>query len=168
MRLGRLDASGSEIAEHSIGPSEQCAFFPNMRGFTVADGGRYRLTMPGQQLPATGLRFRLTNAYRPTDTFLLAVPWAGNVPVAGRVESGTGVDLSTGVAEGVLRILSNTGNSIGDVLADPTGSVIWQDTVNNEVWIKHVGGLTWPMAGGGLQSDANILRQQRVYLTPAP
>ncbi len=168
MRLGRLDASGSEIAEHSIGPSEQCAFLPNMRSFTVADGGRYRLTMPGQQLPATGLRFQLTNAYRPTDTFLIAVPWSGNVPVTGRVESGLGVNLSTGVAQGVLRILSNTGNSIADVLADPTGGVIWQDTVNNEVWIKHVGGLNWPMAAGGLQSDRNILRAQRVYLTPAP
>ena len=105
---------------------------------------------------------------RPADTFLIAIPWAGNVPVTGRVESGGNVDPSTGVAEGVLRILSNTGSSIGDVLADPTGSVIWQDTVNNEVWIKHVGGLTWPVAAGGSQSDANILRPQMVYLTPAP
>ena len=66
-----------------------------------------------------------------------------------------------------MRNFSNTGNSIFDVMADPTGSVIWQDNANNEVWIKHVGGLVWSMVPGDPLSDRNLVREQRVYLVPA-
>jgi hypothetical protein len=166
LRLGRLNATNVEVGEHTIGPPSQTAFLPNMRSFSIAKNGWYKLTFPGVNLPSSELRFRIHNAYRATDTFLICVPWSGSTPVGGRVESGFGVNQSTGVAEGVMRILSRTGNSIMDVLADPTGGVIWQDTANNEVWIKHVGGLVWPMAPGDPQSDKNLVREQRVYLVP--
>jgi hypothetical protein len=164
LRLGRLNATDVEVGEHTIGPPSQSAFLPNMRSFSVAKNGRYKLTFPGVNLPSSELRFRIHNGYRQTDTFLICVPWSGSTPVGGRVESGSNVNQSTGVAEGVMRVLLRTGNSVADVQADPTGSVIWQDTVNNEVWIKHVGGLVWEMAAGDPMSDRNLVREQNVYL----
>ena len=167
LRLGRLSLSNVEIGEHTLGPPSESAFLPMMRSFSIAKNGRYKLTFPGVNLPSSELRFRIHNGYRPTDTFLISVPWSGSTSVAGRVESGYGVNPATGVAEGVMRNFSNTGNSILDVMADPTGSVIWQDHANNEVWIKHVGGLVWSMVPGDPMSDRNLVREQRVYLVPA-
>lgn len=170
MRVGRLNNSNVEIAEHTVGAPSQSVFFSGMRHFTLAKNGRYRMTFPGESLPTTSLTMELYNAYRATDSFLLGLPWPGNIPVGGKVQSGYGVDPSTGVAQGRLRYFSRTGNSIADVLASPTGSVIWQDTANNTVWMKHVGGLNWVIDAyhGGPESDTNLARPQLLYFYPSP
>ena len=166
MRLARLDASNLEIAEHTVGDPNVSIFFGGKTSFTVAQGGRYKLTLPGTPLPTSSLEMRFANAYRSTDNFLIGLPWPGTVPVAGRLESGLyGLNLSTAVAEGRMRVFSNTGNSIVDVLTDSTGSTIWQDNANNCVWIQHVGGLTFPISGDPL-SDQNLERLQILRLYP--
>jgi hypothetical protein len=72
---------------------------------------------------------------------------------------------TTAVAQGRMRVFSNTGTSIGDVLTDLTGSTIWQDNANNCVWVQHVGGLTFPFSGDPL-SDVNLQRLQILRLYP--
>ena len=170
MRMARLNSSNVEVGDHYIGPPAQAALlnFGKMRHFVFARNGRYLLTLPGETLPSTGLNFRLLNAYRSTDTVLIGLPWSGSVPAGGRVESGDYVNPATGVAQGVMRVFSRTGNSIADVLADPTGSVIWQDTANNTVWMKHVGGLVWPANSGHPDSRDNLARSQNVFIVPTP
>ena len=116
--------------------------------------------------PSDEVRVCLSNAYRPDDGFLVSIPWDGNTPVNARIESGNGVNLSTGVAQGRLRFLVN-GTSLSDVQNDPTGVTMWQDTANDVVWINYVGGLTWyvsPWGSQDPQADVNIDREQFLIL----
>ena len=165
MRLARLNTSNFEVADHTVGDPNVAIFFSGKTFFAAAHGGRYRLTMPGTPLPTSSLSIVIGNAYLSTDNFLIGLPWPGTVPVAGRLESGSNVNVSTGVAEGRMRVFSNTGNSVGDVLADATGTTIWQDNANNCVWVQHVGGLAFPISGDPL-SHTNLRRDQILRLYP--
>jgi hypothetical protein len=167
MRMARLNTSNVEVADHTVGDPNVSVFFAGKSYFTVAQGGRYKLTFPGTPLPTASLEMRFANAYRSTDNFLIGLPWPGTVPVAGRLESGLlyGMNPTTAVAQGRMRVFSNTGTSIGDVLTDLTGSTIWQDNANNCVWVQHVGGLTFPFSGDPL-SDVNLQRLQILRLYP--
>ena len=48
LRLGRLSLSNVEIGEHTLGPPSESVFLPNMRSFSIAKNGRYKLTFPGE------------------------------------------------------------------------------------------------------------------------
>jgi hypothetical protein len=169
MRCGRLDNSNSEIAEHTIGNPAISPFYHGMRHFTLARGGRYKLTFPAGPLPTSSLTVQLANAYRATDNFLIGVPWNGAIPAAGRLDSGyDGDSEATKLALGHARLYSNTGTSIADVLNDATGVKIWQDSANNTVWIHHVGGLALNVYGYDGHNDASLERWQIIRLRPGP
>lgn len=165
MRMARLDNNNSEVAHHLIGSPTQSLFLPGFRHFTVAQNGRYRMTFPGESLPTRSLFMELHNAYRATDTFVIGLPWPGSIPAAGRVHSGYGADPVAGVSQGRVRHFQRTGSNLNDVLADPTGRVMWQDAANNTVWIKHVGGLVW-QSGAAPDSDQDLARPQLLYIVP--
>jgi hypothetical protein len=167
MRMARLNDSNVEIAEQTIGDPSQSLFFPGMRYFAVANGGRYKLTFPNGRLPVTELRVQLENAWRATDRFLIGLPWPGNVPVAGRFDSGyDSFSEAQKLANGTTRLFVNNGTSIAHVLADPTGARIWQDSANNTVWVQAVGGLALNVYGYDGRSEDSLRRLQVIRLRP--
>jgi hypothetical protein len=166
LRAARLDAGLQEVGHNLIGDPALTTWLPNMRHFAFAKDGTYAIQFPTIPAPSDKIQIGLSNAYRADDGFLVSIPWDGNTPVNARIESGSGVNLNTGVAQGRLRFLVN-GASLSDVQNDPTGVTMWQDTANDVVWVKYVGGLTWYVSPWGNQSpqaDANIDREQTLIL----
>ena len=146
MRCARLNSNNIEVDDHTIGAPNLSVFFPNMRSFSLKNGGRYRITLPGEALPTTDLSIYLKNAYRPDDSVLVGLPWPGATPVSGRLDAGyeTHYTEAERLTSGTARLLHNTGTSISDVLADGTGATMWQDSANNTVWVQVIGGLNYP------------------------
>jgi hypothetical protein len=141
LRCARLDDTGAEVDEHTIGDPAQAYFLPNMRHFAVAKGGRYRITFPGTFVPTTHLSMWISNGYRADDDVLVGLPWSGAVPVAGRLDSGKGGHSEAQrIAAGTTRLFVH-GVDLAAVLGDATGATIWQDTANDTVWFRHRGGL---------------------------
>jgi hypothetical protein len=165
LRAARLDASLQEVGHNFIGDPSVSAYLPNMRHFAFAKGGSYALQFPNVSPPVDKVEVTFRNAQSADSEFLVSIPWDGNTPVNARIESGSGVNLNTGVAQGRLRFLVN-GTSLSDVQNDPTGVTMWQDTANDVVWVKYVGGLSWTVTpwSGGPTSDANIDRDQFLIL----
>ena len=62
-------------------------------------------------------------------------------------------------------MLTANGNSIADVLADPTGGTLWQDTANDMVWFKHVGGLTLNVYNFNGVNDGSLFRRYQLRLS---
>jgi len=167
MRLARLDTSNVEIAEQTIGEPSQSLFFPGMRYFSVASGGRYKLTIPSGRMPVSELRVQFENLWRPTDRVLVGLPWPGNVPVTGRFDSGyDGFSQAQKVANNTTRLFVNNGTSIAHVLADTTGARIWQDTANNTVWVQPVGGMALNVYGYDGRSEDSLRRMHVIRLWP--
>jgi hypothetical protein len=111
----------------------------------------------------------IANAYRPTDEFLIGLPWKGTIPAAGRVDSGEdGNSVAVKLAQGTTRLFSFTGTSIADVINDATGVTAWQDSANNRVWIHHLGGLALNVWGYDGKNDASLARSQIIRLKPGP
>ena len=140
----RQDANGAEIGRWSVlGEGSTSTFLPGMRHFAARSGGRYVLSFPNRPLPKD-FTTRLENVYRPTDSFLLGVSYDGSVNVTGFISS---IDNGTaprswafGTPEPRVRWFQ-MGTSLAAVMADSTGSTIWQDKANNLVWVKVQGGL---------------------------
>lgn len=164
MRLEHLDSSNNVVGEHTIGSALTSAVFP-FRHFGVSKGGRYRLALPGSPAPQNYLNCCIENAYRTTDTLLLALPWDGSVTVTGRIDSGTdNQTLSYRLANNTARQLQNTGTSLQDVINDASGQTIWQDRPSNLVWVKHVGGMALNVWGYDGRSDESLARTQQIRL----
>jgi hypothetical protein len=120
-------------------------------------------------MPVTELRVALENAWRATDRVLIGLPWPGNVPVAGRYDSGAdGRTEAQKLAANVTRLFVNNGTSITDVLADPTGARIWQDSANNTVWVQAVGGMALNVYGYDGRSEDSLKRHHYIRLRPGP
>ena len=164
VRLVRLDETNNYVDEHFIGDGNTSSIF-TFRHFGVQRGGRYRMELPNTAPPNDFFNVDVSNGHRSDDWFLLALPWDGNTPVTARLDSGiASTSLSNMVQAGTARALNTTGNSIADVLADSTGSTMWQDSANNLVWIKHVGGLQMNIPNFDGQNDESLLRRYRLRL----
>lgn len=165
MRLERLDANGVVIGDHLIGDGDASSVF-DFKHFGIAHGGRYRLRLPNASPPDDFFNVTIDNAWRPDDWFLLALPWSGSAPVTGRLDSGGGQQpLATRVQQGTARVLNSNGTSLADVIADPSGATIWQDTANDRVWVKHVGGLELNVYNYNGTSDASLMRRYQIRLS---
>jgi hypothetical protein len=145
MRCARLNNSNVEVGNHTIGNPSVSIFFNGFRSFSLKNGGRYKVTFPGYPLPTTNLAVYIKNAYRATDRVLIGLPWPGGTPVAGRLDAGNETHFSEAqrLSAGTTRLFAATGTSINDVLADATGTTLWQDSPNNTVWVQVVGGLNY-------------------------
>ena len=51
------------------------------------------------------------------------------------------------------------------MIADPSGATIWQDTANDRVWVKHVGGLELNVYNYNGTSDASLMRRYQIRLS---
>ena len=51
-------------------------------------------------------------------------------------------------------------------LADPTGVTLWQDSANNLVWVKPVGGMALNVYGYDGRSDESLQRVHAIRIYP--
>lgn len=172
LRVGRLNSSFVEVAEHTVGDPAEAFFFPGYRHIGVTSG-TYVFTFPNYPSPNISLRVRIGNAADANDTFLIRLPWDRNVPVLGaRIDAGVGnFAVSYRLQLGATRILSLTGNSIQSVANDPTGVTAWQDVANDAIWIKHKGGLNLAPGYGGAgeeENDLNLAKDYFIQISSTP
>lgn len=153
IRVERLDTNNNVVAEQTVGDGATTSIFV-FRHFGVTRGGRYKIVIPAVPLPTQVFTCILDNAYRPSDSVVLALPWDGTVPVNGREEAGP---TSSKVFQ--------HGNSLNDVLVDVAGNTMWLDTTNNLVWVKHVGNLNFDMNGIPPLSNEGLWRHHQIILT---
>ena len=148
-----------------IGDGDASSVF-DFKHFGIARGGRYRLRLPNAAPPGDFFNVTIDNGWRADDWFLLALPWSGSAPVTGRLDSGGGnQSLATRIQLGTARALNSAGTSLSDVIADVTGSTMWQDTANELVWVKHVGGLELNVYNYNGTDDASLMRRYQIRLS---
>jgi hypothetical protein len=149
VRVAHLNSSFVEVGVHDKGDTNDSAFYGQLGGIAVHNGGIYLVTFPDGPLPTTYITVFIHNAYRAVDSVLIGVPWPNGVVAKGRLDSSVENDSvyseATRITNGWTRIFDfSTATSAADVLADTTGETAWQDTTNNTVWVLIVGGLAYP------------------------
>ena len=132
------------------------------RHFGAMNHGYYKISYPGdptatdtnliQEEPVfapPNVVFSLStlNLWEADDWIILCLPWDGNTTPYGRYQSSAfHSSITNAVNTGQGRRMDATGTSLQDVV-NSDGSVMWQDSANNVVWIKLAGGLepysTW-------------------------
>ncbi|MEO8297512.1 MAG: G8 domain-containing protein [Burkholderiales bacterium] len=142
-----------------------------MRHFAARQDGRYVLSFPGRK-PARWVALYVGNAYRASDTFLMAVSFDGRLTASGYEMAGAQYQREWPMYSASMRGQSNVrvfkaGTSLAEVVVSD-GSVMWQDRANNLVWFKHRGGLVYPNeAGLTVNSGDYLYRYYSVVLYPA-
>ncbi|MEO8297511.1 MAG: G8 domain-containing protein [Burkholderiales bacterium] len=132
----------------------------HMRHFAARNGARYVLTFPGRQ-PPKWVAFNISNAYRTSDAFVMAVSFDGRLDASAYLIAGAQYQREQPMFSASMRNSNQArvmiaGSSLADVTASD-GAVLWQDRANNLVWFKHRGGLNYPNAASLPPNDAEAL-----------
>jgi hypothetical protein len=143
IEVTRQDANGHPIGAWSVADGATSTMLPNMRHFAARPGGRYILRFPGKPNPKW---FAMTvgNAYRPTDSMLMAVAFDGNTTATGHTVSGYEHGRQAPPEPSTTRAFTPA-HSLAEVAAG-AGNKLWQDRANHLVWFKLQGGLSYPNA----------------------
>ena len=150
-----------------------------MRHFAAVPGGRYQIGMPTHTHAPRYVAFNIDNAYRESDSLLLAIPFDGRVTAAGYQIAGRRYNReyplleparhpdSTPAQPTDTRYLVHA-QSLAQVRADTTGKLMWQDRANNLVWVRY-SGTVYSAAQQALQdsrSDEGLYYASSVVLYP--
>jgi hypothetical protein len=156
----RLDANNQPIANWSVGDGTTSTMLGNMRHFAARPGARYVLRFPGKPNPKW---FAMTvgNAYRSSDSMVMAVAFDGNTTATGYTVSGYEHGRQQPPEPSTTRAFSAAG-SLAEVIASP-GTKLWQDRANHLVWFKVQGGLPYPNAAHASPEEA-LYRNMSVVL----
>ena len=127
----RIDASGNTLGTWGVPDGTTSTMLGNMRHFAARSGGRYIVRFPGKPLPRM-YTSEITNAYRATDSFMLAVSFDGSANPSATLTSGY-----------QIRKPLTRANSVAEV-ENSAGDRFFQDRTNNLVWVKVVGGMGYP------------------------
>jgi hypothetical protein len=158
----RQDTNGAEIGRWSVADGTTSTMLGNMRHFAARPGGRYILRFPGKPNPRY---FAMTvgNAYRATDTLLMAVAFDGNTTATGYTVSGYEHGRQAPPEPSTTRAFTPA-NSLAEVMAS-AGTKLWQDRTNQLVWFKVQGGLPYPNADKlAPESDETVYKPISVVL----
>jgi G8 domain len=162
IEVTRQDADGKLIGTWSVGDGATATMLSNMRHFAARPGGRYVLRFPGKPNPKW-LAMTVGNAYRSTDSMLMAVAFDGKTNAVGHTVSGYEHGRQAPPEPSTTRALTPAA-SLADVIASP-GTKLWQDRANHLVWFKVQGGLPYPNADKLLpNSDEAVYRPLSVVL----
>jgi hypothetical protein len=160
--VSRQDANGQTIANWSVADGTTSTMLGNMRHFAARPNGRYILKFPGKPNPRW-FAMSVGNAYRATDSFVMAVAFDGNTTASGHTVSGYEMQRDAPPQASVVRAFTAVG-SLAQVL-NGNGSQLWQDRANHLVWFKVQGGLDWPHGAGASPHDhGNLYRPLSVVL----
>jgi hypothetical protein len=127
IKVSRFANDGSVVGKWEVGDGRKAPMLGQMRFFSVRRGGKYLLEFPAvgsvtQLVPAEFLEFKITNAYRANDTFVMGVPFSG----------ATNPSVQLYNVKGRVSLSSTT--SLAAVEASE--NLFWHDKPNNTVWIK--------------------------------
>jgi G8 domain/Right handed beta helix region len=164
IEVQRLNDNGQSIGNWSVGDGATSTMLGNMRHFAARPGGRYVLRFPGKPNPRW---FAMTvgNAYRSSDSMLMAVAFDGNTTASGYTVSGYEHGRHAPPEPSTTRAFSPAA-SLAEVIASP-GTKLWQDRANHLVWFKLQGGLAYPNAANlPPDSDEAVYRPLSVVLKP--
>ena len=141
IEVTRQDANGQTIGTWSVGDGATSTFLGNMRHFAARPNGRYILRFPGKPNPRW---FAMTvgNAWRASDSMLMAVAFDGNTTATGHTVSGYEHGRQAPPEPSTTRVFTPAA-SLAEVAASP-GTKLWQDRANHLVWFKLQGGLPYP------------------------
>jgi hypothetical protein len=164
----RQDTNGAEIGRWTVGDGANSAMLGNMRHFAARPNGRYVLRFPGKSLPK---RFEttITNAYREGDSFVMGVSFDGTVtPRAYTIVGRHNRAGQENTPDGTNKRTMTAAASLNEVISGQ-GNRFWQDSTNNLVWFKYVGGLHTAFEDGFIpNSDSDLYRERSVVIYPAP
>jgi hypothetical protein len=163
IEVTRQDANGQAIGAWSIGDGTVSTFFGHMRHFAARTNGRYVLRFPGRPNPKW-FAMTVSNAWRSTDSMLMAVAFDGNTTASGYTVAGYEHGRQAPPEPSTTRAFSAAA-SLAEVAASP-GTKLWQDRANNLVWFKFQGGLNYPKADQlAADSDESNYRPFSVVLS---
>ncbi len=151
----RQNDNGNEIGRWTVADGNVSNFFGNMRHFAARTGGTYIIRFPkrdgsGYDIPK---RFETTisNAYRPSDWFMLGMSFDGAVtPTSVKLTSNNNTTRTISAAQNLAEVAASQGDRY------------WQDTAQNILWVKIVGGL--PSASAPVNSDRDLYREIRLLI----
>jgi hypothetical protein len=151
IEVTRQDTNGQAIGTWSVADGATSTMLGHMRHFAARPGGRYVLRFPGKPNPRW---FAMTvgNAYRSSDSIVMAVAFDGNTTASGYTVSGYEYARQAPPEPSTTRAFSPAA-SLAEVIASP-GTKLWQDRANHLVWFKLQGGLAYPNAAN-LAPDAD-------------
>lgn len=166
----RVDSSGNEIGSWGVANGKTSTMLGWMRHFAANTAGDYVLKFPDFLVPKR-VAFGVSNLNLPSDGFVVAVAFDGALTA--------GANLIAGHKEGDLATWPSTdsrwqyvrkirpGANLAEVKAS-TGEVLWQDRINNLVWVKVQGGLPYPTpwvpAGTPSQPVSEIIKNHRLAI----
>ncbi len=162
IEVTRQDGNGGPIGVWSIQDGATSTMLGHMRHFAARPGARYVLRFPGKPNPRF---FAMTvgNAFRASDSMLMAVAFDGNTTASGYTVSGYDHQRQAPPEPSTTRAMSHAA-SLSEVMAS-SGSRLWQDRANHLVWFKVQGGLAYPNAATlPAESDDAIYRNMSVVL----
>jgi len=162
IEVTRQDGNGQTIGTWSVADGATSTMLGHMRHFAARAGGRYILRFPGKPNPRW---FAMTvgNAYRSSDSMLMAVAFDGNTSAAGYTVSGYQYGRQAPPEPSTTRAFTAAA-SLAEVIASP-GTKLWQDRANHLVWFKLQGGLAYPNAANlAPDSDQAVYRPLSVVL----
>jgi G8 domain/Right handed beta helix region len=132
IKVSRIDLTGTTLGQWSVREGTFGNALFNMRHFAAMRNGRYILEFADSAgtkapiIPAEFLQMSISNNYRPSDEFLLAVPFSGT--------ANPKVILRRPYSSVVLRSLTSA-TSLADAEAS-AGTKFWQDKKSNRIWIN--------------------------------
>jgi len=146
INVSRQDSGGTEVGTWVVADGNVSNQLNGMRHFAAHNGGRYRLSFPGNSPATSFVGFQLTDMTDNADMFMMGVEFSGSITasavwiqVNNEFSQVTAMQPAapTGgqVAAGNARILTSTG-SLANVVADTTGTIFFQETGTNTVWFK--------------------------------
>ncbi len=172
LTVTRQDNSGATVGSWVIGDGATSWVLNGMRHWAAHNGGRYIMERPGH-VPTNYVSLTVWGMTDVNDIFLLGVRFSGSSPAKVYQRGNGNIAFSSSPPPGRLldpgatsrsRALTPTG-SMANVVADSTGTIYWQDTVNNVVWFKvRVGSLALA-TDFGTAGRANVLRPVEVAIS---
>jgi hypothetical protein len=151
----RQDSTGAEIGRWTVADGNVSNMLGNMRHFAAHTAGSYVMRFPkttgtGYDLPK---RFEasISNAYRATDWFMLGISFDGTVtPTTVTLTSNANVKRTMMAALSLAEVTASQGDKY------------WQDTAQNVLWVKIVGGLS--SSSGEENSDTYLYHSMRLVV----
>jgi G8 domain len=162
IEVTRQDGNGSPIGTWSVADGATSTMLGNMRHFAARPGGRYVLRFPGKPNPKW-FAMSVGNAYRSSDSMLMAVAFDGNTTASGYTVSGYEHARQAPPEPSTTRVFTPA-QSLAEVIAAP-GTKLWQDRANHLVWFKLQGGMPYPReASLAADSDEAMYKNLSVVL----
>ncbi|MGL5928823.1 MAG: G8 domain-containing protein, partial [Dermatophilaceae bacterium] len=145
VEVTRQDAAGRTIGDWTVADGKVSTMLGNMRHFTARPGGEYVLRFPGTPLPSKRFEATITNAYRPGDSFVMAVSWAGPArPTVYTAAADWNRSGATGPKAGSPeRRDLRPASSLAQVRAGK-GDLYYVDQKQQLLWFSYRGGLVQP------------------------